>query len=118
MARKARAAHPLGAAALGKALASLPAWRLERRGRRSELVRTYEFPGGREGFLAAIAFMAAAATEIDRMNHHPTWANQWVRVAVGLSTHDAGDRVTAKDVRLARVLERLFRKRVGDAGGA
>jgi 4a-hydroxytetrahydrobiopterin dehydratase len=118
MAKKARAAKPLGAAELRKGLASLPTWRLERRGRHSELVRTYEFPGGKRGFLSAIRFMAEAAKEIDRMNHHPTWANLWVRVAVGLSTHDAGDRVTEKDLRLARVLERLFRKRVGDQGDA
>jgi 4a-hydroxytetrahydrobiopterin dehydratase len=104
---------PLSAAAVRRGLASLAEWRFESRGRTSELVRTYEFPGGRKGFLSAIAFMAEAAREIDRMNHHPTWANQWVRVAVGLSTHDAGDRVTRKDLRLARVLERLFRKRVG-----
>jgi 4a-hydroxytetrahydrobiopterin dehydratase len=112
--RKAKAAKPLGAAELKEALASLPLWRVDRRGGRSELVRTYEFPGGRKGFLSAIAFMAEAAKEIDHMNHHPTWANQWVRLAVGLSTHDAGDRVTEKDVKLASVLERLFRKRVGD----
>jgi 4a-hydroxytetrahydrobiopterin dehydratase len=109
----ARRTPPLSAPALRRALAALPGWRLARRGRRSALRRAYEFPGGRRGFLAAIGFMAAAAREIDRRNHHPTWTNAWVRLSVRLSTHDAGDRVTAKDVALARYLEALFRKRVG-----
>jgi len=39
------------------------------------------------------------------MNHHPTWTNVYNRVSIRLNTHDAGDRVTAKDFELAKRIQ-------------
>jgi 4a-hydroxytetrahydrobiopterin dehydratase len=110
--------RPLRVAALREAVRHLPGWRVRRAGRKTSIEREYEFPGGGKGFLAAVRYMAAAAPRIDRMDHHPEWTNAWKRLTVRLTTHDAGDRVTARDVALATYLEGLFRKRVGKPGRA
>lgn len=60
-------------------------------------------------FTHAFGFMAAAATRIEAMNHHPEWSNVYGAVAVDLSTHDAGG-VTELDLELAGVLETIASK--------
>lgn len=84
------------------ALAALPGW--EHRGDR--LHREFRFAD----FRAAFAFMTAVAEVAERMQHHPDWSNSYGRVAVELTTHDAGG-VTAADLELARAMEEC-------AGGA
>jgi 4a-hydroxytetrahydrobiopterin dehydratase len=91
--------EPLGAPAVAAALARLPGWAGDQAG----LTRTWRFAD----FRAAIAFMQAAAAPIDAANHHPEWSNVYDRVSVRLRTHDAGDRVTALDVTLAALLDRV-----------
>ncbi|MCK6489069.1 MAG: 4a-hydroxytetrahydrobiopterin dehydratase [Planctomycetes bacterium] len=88
---------PLDPTQLAAALLRLPGWRHEYHA----LTRTWRFAT----FLDAMAFMADAAPEIDRLGHHPDWRNSYDRVVVRLTTHDAGDRVTASDVALAKVLD-------------
>ncbi len=66
------------------------------------LVREFRFAS----FADAIRFMQAAAITINRLDHHPEWTNVYDRVSVRLTTHDAGDRITAKDLDLARLLDR------------
>jgi 4a-hydroxytetrahydrobiopterin dehydratase len=51
--------------------------------------------------------MVRAGFEAEELNHHPDWTNVYHRVAVRLNTHDAGGRVTAKDVELARRFQRI-----------
>lgn len=62
--------------------------------------REYRFAG----FPEAMAFMASLVPHIERMNHHPEWANVYSRVSVTLTTHDAGT-VTDKDLALARLMD-------------
>lgn len=93
------ATPPLTSAEIDAALAGLPGWTLER----DALCRTFEFAD----FRAALAFMVRAGFEAEEMNHHPEWTNVYHRVAVRLTTHDAGHRVTAKDVELARKFSTL-----------
>ncbi len=83
------------------ALARLPEWRVVN----GKLHREYQFPD----FTHAFGFMAAAATAIEAMNHHPEWCNVWNRVTVDLTTHDAGG-ITALDIELAGKLEGLARR--------
>lgn len=90
---------PLSAAKIKQALARLPGWVLER----DALAKTFKF----DSFRAALAFMVQAGFEAEELNHHPEWTNVYNRVSVRLNTHDAGDRVTAKDVALAKRFERL-----------
>jgi 4a-hydroxytetrahydrobiopterin dehydratase len=54
-------------------------------------------------------FMMAAVPGIEKMNHHPEWANVYDRVTVDLSTHDAGG-ITAQDFELGALLEGLSKR--------
>ena len=87
--------------ALQSALRQLPGWTIEK----GKLHRVYQFPD----FVHAFGFMAIAAMEIEKMNHHPEWSNVWNRVTVDLTTHDAGG-VTGNDVKLAGTLEEIADK--------
>lgn len=90
---------PLSAGEIERACASLPGWVFER----DTLAKTFQFRSFRE----AIGFMVRAGFEAEELNHHPEWTNVYHRVSVRLNTHDAGGRVTAKDVELARRFERV-----------
>jgi len=92
-------AVPLSADEIRQALAGLPGWILEC----DALAKTFQF----DSFRAALAFMVRAGFEAEELNHHPEWTNVYHRVSVRLNTHDAGARVTAKDVALAQRFERL-----------
>ena len=83
------------------ALAQLPGWsRAE--GARDAISKTFRFAG----FTEAFAFMAGVAVRAEAADHHPEWFNVYNRVDVVLTTHDA-DGVTAKDVALAKVMDKL-----------
>lgn len=61
-------------------------------------------------FTEAFAFMTEVAFHAEKMNHHPNWSNVWNTVEIHLSTHDAGNIVTEKDLVLARVIDKIFMK--------
>jgi pterin-4a-carbinolamine dehydratase len=71
-----------------------------------ELVRDFQF----SSFEKAMDFMQIAAKHASETDHHPRWMNLWRTVTVWLSTWDAGHRVTALDVALARFLERKYKE--------
>lgn len=79
-------------------LAELDGWSLDE----GKLHRRFVF----DDFVAAFAFMAAAALLAERANHHPEWFNVYNRVDVWLTTHDAGG-LTARDQALARQMQNL-----------
>ena len=81
------------------ALVTLPGWRCER----DALAKEFEFQNFRE----AMAFMLRVSYEAEALDHHPEWSNVYRRVAVRLNTHSAGGKVTAKDVELAKRMEKL-----------
>jgi 4a-hydroxytetrahydrobiopterin dehydratase len=60
-------------------------------------------------FIHAFGFMATAALAIEKMEHHPEWFNVYNRVAVDLTTHDAGG-ITSKDAELAKTLDEIAAK--------
>jgi 4a-hydroxytetrahydrobiopterin dehydratase len=68
------------------------------------LYRKLEF----KNFSEAFAFMVRVAIEAERMNHHPLWTNVYSKIEIWLSTHDAGDIVTEKDVKLAEKINALL----------
>ena len=78
------------------AVAKLAGWSVHS----GKLHREYKFPD----FKHAIDFMVAAVPGIEKMNHHPEWANVYNRVTVNLTTHDAGG-ITQNDFDLAALLE-------------
>lgn len=69
----------------------------------NKLYRKFQF----KDFSAAFSFMVRVAIEAEKMNHHPEWKNVWNTVEIWLSTHDAGDIVTAKDEALAKNIDAL-----------
>ena len=58
-------------------------------------------------FSEAFAFMTRVALEAEKLNHHPTWTNTWNTVSIELSTHDAGNKVTELDRKLAAAIDKL-----------
>lgn len=65
--------------------------------------RKFEF----SDFSAAFAFMTRVALLAEKLDHHPTWKNTWNKVEVWLSTHEAGNKVTEKDRKMAEAIDRL-----------
>lgn len=59
-------------------------------------------------FNEAFGFMTRVAMIAEKMNHHPTWTNTWNTVSFQLSTHDAGDKVTDRDRKLAHAIDKLI----------
>jgi len=61
-------------------------------------------------FSEAFAFMTEVALFAERLHHHPNWSNVWNIVDIELTTHDAGNRVTEKDYKLAEGIDLIFEK--------
>lgn len=59
-------------------------------------------------FEEAFSFMVRVAFLAEKHNHHPKWTNEWNKVEIWLSTHDAGDVVTEKDRSLATEIDKLL----------
>ncbi|MBA3849281.1 MAG: 4a-hydroxytetrahydrobiopterin dehydratase [Opitutus sp.] len=93
------ATPPLTPDQIAAALRELPGWTLDR----DALARAFQFGNFKE----ALTFMVRAGFEAEAMGHHPEWTNVYNRVAVRLTTHDAGNRVTAKDTELAKRISAL-----------
>ena len=81
------------------ALAGLAGWELDG----PKLLKTYKF----RDFKAALAFINRAGAIAEQQGHHPEIHNVWNQVTLRLCTHDAGSRITEKDLTLARALQSL-----------
>lgn len=90
---------PLTSQEITKALAPLTGWSLER----DALTKTFKFGSFRE----ALSFMLRVGFDAEELNHHPEWTNIYNRVVIRLNTHDAGDKVTSKDVELATRIQKI-----------
>jgi len=89
---------PLTAKKIEAALAALPGWKKQR----DALAKSFKFGSFRE----AMSFMVRVSYEAEAMNHHPDWSNVYNGVAIRLNTHDAGGKITAKDVELAQRIQK------------
>jgi 4a-hydroxytetrahydrobiopterin dehydratase len=69
----------------------------------NKLKKTFTF----KDFSEAFGFMTRVALVSEKMNHHPTWTNTWNKVSFELNTHDAGDKVTDLDRKLANAIDKL-----------
>jgi 4a-hydroxytetrahydrobiopterin dehydratase len=90
-------AKPLTAGEIAAALRALPGWKSHRRA----LAKEFKFGSFRE----ALSFMVRVGFEAEALDHHPEWTNVYNRVVIRLNTHEAGGRVTAKDVALAQRIQ-------------
>ncbi len=59
-------------------------------------------------FVEAFGFMGRVALLAEKADHHPNWDNVYNRVNVRLTTHDAGNTVTDKDLALATAINTLL----------
>jgi 4a-hydroxytetrahydrobiopterin dehydratase len=56
--------------------------------------------------LDAIEFLKRVAEAAERLNRHPDVELRYVNLALRLTTHDAGNKVTEKDPRLAGEIQK------------
>jgi len=69
---------------------------------RDAITRKFQF----KNFDQAWRFMSRVALLAKKMDHHPEWFNVYSKVAITLSTHDAGG-LSQRDIRLARAIDKL-----------
>jgi 4a-hydroxytetrahydrobiopterin dehydratase len=73
----------------------------------NKLKRSFEF----KNFTEAFGFMTMVALKAEKMDHHPSWSNVYNKVDIELNTHDAGNKVTAKDHKLAEEIDKIYKDR-------
>ena len=93
-------AEKLETGELDSALAALPFWQTD--SAKQAIHREFTFGG----FSEAFGFMTRVALAAQAADHHPEWSNNYNKVAITLSTHDAGG-LTAKDIALATAIDKL-----------
>ncbi len=69
----------------------------------NKLYKKFEF----KDFSEAFAFMTRVALAAEKMDHHPLWTNVYNKLEIWLNTHSAGDVVTDKDKKLAKIIDGL-----------
>ena len=69
------------------------------------ITRTFTFAD----FVQAFAFMTQIALVAQQRDHHPEWSNVYNRVAITLTTHDAGG-LSQRDIDLARYANQAFER--------
>ena len=82
-------------------LSAHPEWTL--RGDGLAIERAFKFAD----FSEAFAFMTRVALLAEKADHHPEWSNVYNRVAITLTTHDAGG-LSARDAEMAAAIDGLF----------
>ena len=78
----------------------LEGWRHEN----DALCRDFVF----DDFVKAFSFMTRVALFAEKMDHHPNWVNIYNRVSIQLTSHDAGNTVSSKDIRLAKMIDEMM----------
>jgi 4a-hydroxytetrahydrobiopterin dehydratase len=92
--------HLISDSELQAALSGLPDWFVEN----DQLVKTFTFNSFRE----AIAAIVRISFEAEDQNHHPTIRNTYNSLQIRLCTHDAGNKITDKDIALAGMIEQVL----------
>ncbi|MCA9914334.1 MAG: 4a-hydroxytetrahydrobiopterin dehydratase [Anaerolineae bacterium] len=92
-------AEPLNEAQISEALTLLNGW--QRDG--DKLVKTFELGSYGQG----LAFATAIGMVADGFNHHPDLYVGYKKVRAEFTTHDAGSKITQKDVDVARAIDAL-----------
>ena len=78
----------------------------------NKLERTFELKDFRE----AIHFIELIAIAAEEMDHHPEIYNLYNKVGLKLSTHSAGDIVTARDKKLSGIIDELYNSHYNKSG--
>lgn len=91
---------PLSKEKIEQELENLDGWSFED----DTITKDFSFPDFKE----AMSFMVRVGFEAEALVHHPDWSNVYNSVSITLSTHDAGDKVTEKDIKLAKAIEEIY----------
>ena len=92
-------ANTLTESQLERALTRLTDWRLDD----DALRRDLRF----KDFVEAFAFLTKLALVAERQGHHPEISNVYRDVTLRLRSHDAGNKVSQRDVDLAEAIDGL-----------
>ncbi|MEM9227624.1 MAG: 4a-hydroxytetrahydrobiopterin dehydratase, partial [Verrucomicrobiota bacterium] len=68
-----------------------------------KLKKSFQF----KDFTEALGFIVRVGVAAEKHNHHPELFNVYNKVTIALNTHDAGGKVTQKDIKLAQAIEQL-----------
>ncbi|MFQ3647780.1 MAG: 4a-hydroxytetrahydrobiopterin dehydratase [Anaerolineae bacterium] len=93
------ATQPLTDEAIATALEGLPGW--ERTG--DSITRTFKLPS----YAAGLMFAAAVGALAEGYDHHPDLFIGYKTVRVTFSTHDAGNKISQKDIDIAAAINAL-----------
>lgn len=91
---------PLSEAQVQEFLSTHAGWAVES----NMLVRTFEA----RTFLEGISYVSKVAQLAEAVDHHPDIDIRWRKVTLRFITHDAGNRITELDTRLAGECSLLF----------
>jgi 4a-hydroxytetrahydrobiopterin dehydratase len=89
-------AEPLTQKQIEQALTKLPGWTHDG----NALVKQFKFGSFKE----ALSFIVRVGLHAEELSHHPDLHNVYDRVTLRLNTHDAGGKVTQKDIDLANAI--------------
>lgn len=92
--------NPLNKEELQEVVKTLEGWRVEN----DKLKKDFKF----KNFKEAAAFIMRIAFEAESLQHHPELFNVYSKVNISLCTHEAGDKITNKDVELAKAIDSIL----------
>jgi 4a-hydroxytetrahydrobiopterin dehydratase len=69
-----------------------------------KLTKTFKFSDFQEAF----AFMTRVAFLAEKHDHHPDWSNSYNTVKIELTSHDVGNKVTERDHKLAKAIDKIL----------
>lgn len=90
---------PLNIHRVEQELIELSDWKYED----DKIEKKFEF----NNFKEALAFIVRVGIEAEAQAHHPNLHNVYNQVTISLQTHDAGNKVTEKDIKLAKAIESI-----------
>lgn len=93
---------PLSKEQIEQELESLDGWSFED----DTITKDFSF----SDFKEAMSFMVRVGFEAEALVHHPNWSNVYNSVSITLNTHDADDKVTEKDIKLAKAIEEIYQE--------
>jgi 4a-hydroxytetrahydrobiopterin dehydratase len=89
---------------ISAALAELNDWKQEG----DTITKTLMMPT----YMAGLAFAAAVGTVAEGLDHHPDLLITWRKVRISFTTHDAGHKISHKDIQAAKAVDALGYPRI------
>lgn len=91
--------EPLNETQIKESINQLEGWEFEN----DSISKSFTF----SDFRQAMSFLVSVGFEAEDQMHHPEIKNVYNRVELTLSTHDAGNKVTEKDIQLAQRIDNI-----------